>query len=195
VSLSEMIRSVGEETVKGYLANFSCPLNHDVEMFLKTKAVEFSRQGIAQTKLIFMSHRGEPTLVGYYALANKFIVIPRTKINAKTSKRLSRFSPLNPETGTYSLPMILIAQLSKNYLAGINDLISGSVILKLACDSVAEVQRVVGGKFVYLECENTPKLIAFYKDSGFCEFGERELDKDEVGLMKTNKLMQMLKYL
>ncbi|MCU5941466.1 N-acetyltransferase, partial [Clostridioides difficile] len=52
-----------------------------------------------------------------------------------------------------------------------------------------------GGKIVYLECEDKPKLIEFYKDNGFVDFGKRSLDKDETDSLDGGYLVQMLKYL
>lgn len=53
VNLKAMIDEIGESAVKALLSNFSCPLNKDVEQFLRIKAIEFSKQGIAQTHLVF----------------------------------------------------------------------------------------------------------------------------------------------
>ena len=73
-------------------------------------------------------------------------------------------------------------------------MISGDELLKLACDTVAAAQFNVGGRFVYLECEDKQKLIEFYSENGFCEFDRRTLDRDETGL-SGDYLVQMLKYL
>ena len=39
VLLSEMVEEIGEEKTREVLSNFSCPLNKDVEDFLKNKAI------------------------------------------------------------------------------------------------------------------------------------------------------------
>lgn len=49
VNLKDMIQELGEGRTKEILSEFSCPLNKDVEFFLHCKAIEFARQGIAQT--------------------------------------------------------------------------------------------------------------------------------------------------
>ena len=46
VNLKILIEEIGEEPVKELLSNFSCPLNKDVEIFLKQKAIEVSKQGL-----------------------------------------------------------------------------------------------------------------------------------------------------
>ena len=50
----------------------------------------------------------------------------------------------------------------------------------MAVDMLRHVQSLVGGKFIYLECENNEKLIEFYiRRTDLKVFGERSLDSDE----------------
>ena len=49
ILLSDMIEQLGEIETKTILSDFSCPLNKDVETFLRTKAIEFAKQRIAST--------------------------------------------------------------------------------------------------------------------------------------------------
>lgn len=95
----------------------------------------------------------------------------------------------------YIMSAPLIAQLGKNFNKGYNKLITGDELLKLACDKVKSIQTDVGGKFVYLECEDKPQLIDFYTSNGFVNFGKRNLDKDETDVMSGGYLVQMLRYL
>lgn len=64
VNLAVMIEEIGEDAVKGILSNFSCPMNPDVEFFLRAKAISFAKQGWAQTHLVFASYKGKTVLVG-----------------------------------------------------------------------------------------------------------------------------------
>lgn len=105
VNLEELVSQVGEERSKEILSDFCCPMNGDVEYFLRHKAIEFSKQRLAQTQLI------------------------------------------------------------------------------------------LGGKFVYLECEDKPQLLRFYRDNGFVDFGHRDLEKDERDRQSGNYLVQLLKYM
>ena len=57
------------------------------------------------------------------------------------------------------------------------------------------VQAVLGGKFVYLECEDKDALLNFYGDNGFVIFGKRDLDRDERDRQSGQYLVQLLKYL
>ena len=55
VNLKMMIEELGEDRAKAILSQFSCPLNKDVEQFLRTKAISFAKQGWAQTHLVMAS--------------------------------------------------------------------------------------------------------------------------------------------
>ena len=194
VNLKHMLDEMGEDETKRFLSDFSCPLNADVEDFLKFKAIEFSGQGLAQTHLVMASYRDKPVLVGYFALANKYISVNAGKISKTTKKRINKFSIWQPEIKKYYFSAPLIGQLGKNFTNGYNKLISGDELLDIACNKVKNIQMDLGGRFVYLECEDKPKLIDFYAENGFCEFDRRPLDRDETDL-SGDYLVQMLKYL
>lgn len=66
------------------------------------------------------------------------------------------------------------------------------MLLKLACDKIKIAQDVLGGRYVYLECEDKPKLKEFYESNGFVCFGKRNLEKDERDKNSGDYLLQML---
>ncbi len=166
INLRDMLETMDAAEIKDILADFYCPQNKDVEEFLKNKAVEFARQGIASTYLVFASYKEESVLVGYFALASKhFHVNPsdkKNKISNTLKKRIAKFATYDQSLNKYILAAPLIGQFGKNFSGGYNKLITGDELLKIACDTVREAQRIIGGKFVYLECEDVPKLIDFY---------------------------------
>jgi hypothetical protein len=47
VNIIDLYEEIGEEQVTLFLSDFCCPKNHDIEEFLKHKALGFSLQGIA----------------------------------------------------------------------------------------------------------------------------------------------------
>ena len=65
----------------------------------------------------------------------------------------------------------------------------------MACDKIKAIQINIGGKVTYIECEDKPKLLEFFGDYGFVNFGRRYLDNDEKDELSGNYLVQMLKYL
>ena len=198
INLKDMIQEIGENEVKTILSDFSCPLNRDVEHFLKHTAIEFSKQSIASTYVIMASYRNKYVIAGYYSLANKIFCIERESLpNRKWRSRIAKFGQFDTTIKRYTLSAPLIGQLGKNYnyVNSHNSLITGDELLKLALDKVREMQNTVGGKIVYLECEDKPKLIDFYSQNGFVNFGKRTLDKDETDTLSGKYLIQMLRYM
>ena len=214
VNLKEMIDQIGEDKTKAILSDFSCPYNPDVEHFIKFTAIEFAKQSIAVTYLIMASYKENYVLAGYFTLANKtsykenyvlagyFTLANKTFAIEKDGlpskswrRRISKFATFDSTIKRYTLSAPLIGQLGKNYSNSYNTLISGDELLKLALDKVHETQRIIGGKIVYLECEDKDKLIDFYSQNGFVNFGKRYLDQDEKDTLSGDYLVQMLKYM
>jgi len=195
INLRALISALGEDEVKKILTSFSCPKNKDLESFLHDKAIVFSTQGITQTHLVFASFKQTPVLVAYYSLSYKSIMVKKSILSAKRQRQIGKFGRYNSDSKCYEIPAPLIAQLGKNFSQNYNTLISGDVLLTLACEKIKKVQEIIGGKLVYLECEDIEELKVFYNRNGFFNFGNRILDKDEKDKFSGEYLIQMLKYL
>lgn len=196
LSLSDIIDEKGEDFCREILSFFSCPPNPDVEKFLtKRSAIDFAKQSIAQTFLVYASYRGKNVLCGYFTIANKYIVVWSHSVSKTTARRLRKFAMPNISDDNLVIMAPLIAQLGKNYMNDYRKLITGDELLKMAIDKVSAAQRIIGGKVVYVECEDIDILKKFYEDNGFVIFGKRRLDKEERGEMNGSHLIQLLKYL
>lgn len=196
LSLSDILDEQGEDFCREILSTFSCPKNGDVEKFLtKRSAIDFTRQGIAQTFLVYASFRKEQVLCGYFAFALKYIVVNTHSISKTTARRLRKFAMPSCDPGVLVVTAPLIAQLGKNYTNSYNKLITGDELLSLAMDKIREAQGILGGKVVYVECEDVAYLKDFYQSNGFVIFGKRALDKDEKTDICGDYLMQLLKYI
>lgn len=196
LSLSDIIAEKGEDFCREILSSFSCPLNRDVERFLtKRSAIDFAKQGVSQTFLVYASYRKENVLCGYFTIANKYIVVNKHSVSSTLRRRLKRFAMLSAAKDDLVIMAPLIAQLGKNYTNDYNKLITGDELLKMSEDQIRQAQKIIGGKVAYLECEDTARLKAFYTDNGYVEFGKRRLDKDERTEMCGTHLVQLLKYL
>ena len=88
----------------------------------------------------------------------------------------------------------LIGQLGKNFSSGNNLLISGHELLNLALQKIYEAQKLIGGRIVYVECEDKEKLLSFYDKNDFQLVGKRMLDGDETDL-NGSYLMQLYRCL
>lgn len=197
ILLGDMLNEFRDDRnkVKNIISDFSCPLNEDVERFLKHTAITFDEQAVSRTYLVFHSYKNSPVLVGYYTICFKTIEVEKSALSLKLKKRLNKFAAYDPEYKNYRIASPLIAQLSKNYNNGYNKLISGDELLNMAINRVKEIQRLSGGKTVYLECEDKQKLLDFYTRHGFIVFNKRMLEKDETQVMHGDYLMQLLRYL
>lgn len=192
VNLSHMILELGEEKCKNILSNFSCPKNKDVQEFINIKAIEFAKQGLAATHLVFSK---KMEILGYFTLSNKTLSIKKAALSRTLIKRISKFATYDNGAHEYMLGAILIGQLGKNYYNDLNQYISGQDLLALACNKVKEAQLDIGGKVVYLECEDKDILKDFYQNNGFINFGKRNLDRDETENLSGKYLLQYLRYL
>ena len=198
INLRVMLEELGEDSVREILSSFSCPLNKDVEQFMRSKAIDFAAQGWSQTHLVMASYKQSPVMVGYLTLANKYISISAKMFQSRSStlrRRIAKFATYNAEAKSYILTAPLIAQLGKNYSDGYDKLITGDELLAFACEKISRVQYDLGGRFAYVECEDKPQLVEFYARNGFCKFDTRKLDPDETDTLYGEYLVQMLKYI
>ena len=69
----------------------------------------------------------------------------------------------------YEVRGFLLGQLGKNYseIAVKAKAITGNELLSLACIELKKAYEVVGGRILYLEWENHPKIVDFYERNGF----------------------------
>ena len=193
INLKDIYNNLGEERTKEILSDYKCELNQDVEYFLKEKAIEFSKQDISRTYIVMSQYKDKDVIVGYFAITNKVTSIKKVKLSETKRKRLLKFAVYDKESKCYNIALPLIGQLGKNYYNDYNRLISGDVLLKLACDKIKEAQELIGGRFVFLECEDKSILEEFYESNGFVCFGKRNLERDERNKNEGEYLLQMLK--
>lgn len=196
IRLSDMVKELGESEVKTILSSFVCDKNEDVQTFIREKAIKFSECGWAKTTLVYWvsDDEKEKYLVGYYTIAPKYICVSKDVVSANLARKLNNHGKFDPNTREYVVPAPLIAQLGKNFADGNNYVIKGDELLRMALDTVEKIQVELGGKFIYLECEEKEKLINFYERNGFTNFGKRKVDRDEVGV-DGEYLVQFLKYM
>lgn len=193
INLKDIYNNLGENRTKEILKSYECKLNNDVEYFLKEKAIEFSKQDISRTFIVMSEHKGKDVIVGYFAIANKATTIKKFILSNTKRKKIFKYAKYNNEIKGYNIALPLIGQLGKNYYNGYNKLITGDILLKFACDKIKETQNILGGRYVFLECEDNEKLKEFYESNGFVCFGKRNLEKDERYKNNGNYLLQMLR--
>lgn len=156
-----MIEAFSSSELNEILSSFSCPQNSDVEDFLvnPNKAIRFELTENSRTYIILDDETSN--LLGYFSLTFKEIVLENKKISKTEIKNLDGISK-----NASRIKAFLIGQIGKN--KGINN---NYLNLKLILDDVytviSKVQSLIGGRVIFLECENIPRLIRLYENHGF----------------------------
>ena len=181
---------LGEDELLQILSEFSCPMNPDVERFLKYSSIEFTKKNQSVTYLVFSVADGK--LLGYFTLALKPLTVRGETVSNTVKRKLLRISELDKKSDTYTMSAYLIAQLGKNYSEDDGKMITGAELLELAWDKIKATQYMFGGMVTFLEAENEEKLLSFYRNNRFSQFDTRQTisDTDEA-----HELVQLLRLL
>ena len=169
----DLIDEIGEEETRRIASTYRCGLNVSVERFVRGSAVDFAKQGISITYFVFASEGDNLCLAGIFTLANKILRVGSGGVSRTTAKRLAKFSEWDPTSNSYMLSSPLIAQLGKNDDTPEGLSISGHELMRYALSTLRPVFHTVGGRAVYLECEDVPKLREFYENEKFIHVSER----------------------
>lgn len=189
IPLRKILSEFGEDKTRKSLSEFSCPLNSDIEFFLKNSAIELEKQCVSRTNLLCITDNNKIVLAGYYTLTLKVLIADDMGVSKTTSKRIGKFCTHSDPFDLNILPAPLIAQLGKNYSNSYNKLISGDEIIETAIEDIQTASLLLGGRVVYIECADKPQLVSFYERNGFIKFGER------FETPNGTLLIQMLKYI
>ena len=178
ITLSVVERTLGSDELTEMISRFSCPLNRDVEDYLKNpkRATNSSRMSSSVSYLVLDSQTSD--LLGYFTLMMKAYSVESKQLSTKNRRLVERFSQVNKQ-GKFVVPVYLIAQLGKNFALPKEKQIAGVDLLKLAIDRFSRVKGEIGGKLVMVEREaDSPKLLEFYTKNGFKSWTRRINEKD-----------------
>lgn len=160
------------EVKESILSSFYCGLNDEIDRFIVRDAFDFAEKKIAVTYFMYDEDNGN--LLGFYTLTNKTIEISNLdSLTSKNRKRIKNYFTFDEKKNCFVGPCFLIAQISKNFKDSIDKTIEGSDLLDDAFEKLESAQRTVGGRFVYIECEDIEKVKKFYSDYGFVEVNKR----------------------
>ena len=185
VNILDMVNAVGEDAVKAFLSDFSCPKNRERECFVKQNALEFAKRKMSITYLV-IDENG--SLVAIFTLTHKAVQLSNDNISGSMRKKIERHARLDEESNTYMLSAFLIAQFGKN--DQYKEKISGNALMDITMNVLVAVQHEIGGGVVYLECEDRPQLLSFYENeqNRYRVFGERYSDRDQVKYLQLLRL-------
>lgn len=181
-------KKLGEDKLVQLLSEFLCPLNMDVERFLKQQAIEFTKKHQAVTYLVLSLEDAE--LLGYFSITIKPLVVKAEPFSNTARRKLARFSEIDKGEQTYNLAAYLIAQLGKNFSDRARGRITGQELLEAAIRQTQILQYQAGGMVVFVETDNKEKLLSFYENYGFKRFDTRQTAS---GKVESHELIQLLR--
>ena len=165
-------KELGEEKLMKLLSEFSCPLNSDVERFLKQQSIEFAKKHQAVTYLVLSLEDAE--LLGYFSITIKPLVVKAEPFSNTARRKLARFSEIDRNEQTYNIAAYLIAQLGKNFNERAMGRITGQELLEAAIRQTQVMQYQAGGMVTFVEADDNEKLLSFYENYGFKRFDTRQ---------------------
>ena len=177
--IDKLAKKVGDRVLSSTLAQFSIPLNKEVEDFIRNKALQATKLKSSITYVLVDEDIAE--VIGYFTLLVKPFTIPASRLSSTNRRLISRFSEVNEETGNYTASVFLLAQIGKNYAIQRQYQVSGRDLLEVALDKLRAAQDLIGGKLVLIERETERmKLHDFYKANGFKSWNSRYDKNDNV---------------
>lgn len=183
-------KRLGEDKLEQLLSEFSCPLNMDVERFLKQQAIDFAKKHQAVTYLVLSLEDAE--LLGYFSITIKPLIVRAEPFSKTARRKLARFSETDKGEQTYNLAAYLIAQLGKNFNDRARGRITGQELLEAAIRQTQILQYQAGGMLVFVEADDKEKLLFFYENYGFKRFDARQTVSREA---EPHELIQLLRLL
>ena len=177
--IDKLAKKVGDRVLSSTLAQFSIPLNKEVEDFIRNKALQATKLKSSITYVLVDEDIAE--VIGYFTLLVKPFTIPASCLSSTNRRLISRFSEVNEDTGNYTASVFLLAQIGKNYAIQRQYQVSGRDLLEVALDKLRAAQDLIGGKLVLIERETERmKLHDFYKANGFKSWNSRYDKNDNV---------------
>ena len=167
-----LMNKKGEDKVKQILSTFISE-NNEVEDFIKNKAIDFAKRKWSITYLVSDCNTRE--LLGIFTLAAKAVQVDfSSELSNNVSRKIKEFSINHNKEESITSTAYLLAQFSKNQK--FKNKVTGEELLKEAIKELEKVQIKVGGRLLWLECENNNReALKFYKreNFGFQQFNTR----------------------
>ena len=148
--------------------------NIDMQSYLECDALVMELSNRSKNFIVVNADNFEETeeWLGLITLTLKVFDISEIDVQTKKELLMTGKSAKNIE----HIPGILIAQLGKNTL--FDNPIKGRDLLRLALEMIVTAQSFIGGKMVFLDSVNNPKIINLYKSFGFVEYDSLIQDKN-----------------
>lgn len=148
--------------------------NIDLQSYLECDALVMELSNRSKNFIVVNAENFQKTeeWLGLITLTLKVFDISEFDVQTKKELLMTGKSAKNIE----HIPGILIAQLGKN--THFDNPIKGRDLLRLALEMIVTAQSFIGGKMVFLDSVNNPKIINLYKSFGFVEYDSLIQDKN-----------------
>lgn len=168
ISLRSLLNHVTNETslnkLREVLFQFKCNKKDlDEEDFLHNKAITFEKTKKARTYLVINNSQ----IVAFFSLSFKSI-----DLQSFSKSKIKELTAGETDATTYSA--FLIGHIAKS-----DDIKQpmGDYLLDMAFDLLESAQEIIGGRLVYLDCKDKPKIKKLYENYGFKYFNTSEKTK------------------
>lgn len=170
-SILEAIDLYGEEIVLKLISSFSCG-NKDVDDFLHAKSIDFAKQYIGITFLVF--DLDIENLLGVFCLSNRSTCIDCSGLSNRMKKKISKQAFQPHDNNKYYINAFLIGQFGKNKNIPEIRQIRGSHLMNIALGKLEIVKNIIACNIVWLDCDCSNKdAISFYERENFTNIGIR----------------------
>lgn len=186
INILDFMDTIGEDSLRVVLSEFSCPKNLEIQEFMRKNAIEFAKK---KTSITYLMVDDKYHIQAIFAVTHKALQIMSKDLSGNVRRKLRRYAQEDEETGQITLSAFLIGQFGKNYQYDEITKITGAQLMDAVFEVLEKVQHQIGGGVVYLECEDKSQLLNFYqnKTNLFRIFGERFAEKAQT------KYIQLLK--
>lgn len=166
-SLGDLLKIVNEDTLVSSFQNFSTKKDPDISNFLKSLAIDYEKNDISRTFLIFNEeYKGK--VLGYFTIGlNVF------KIN-ETPKVKDAYEGINLFEQGYH-PVYKLLMIGKDDNCPMDFSIKKDIFENEVMHLIREAKEIIGTNFLYLDC--VEELLNYYRSLGFEFFNYNKKSK------------------
>ncbi|MDB8437707.1 hypothetical protein [Turicibacter sanguinis] len=157
------------EVLKQAFSEFKCARENDLEVFLRTKCLDYEQAGNCRTFLILdekqLNEHSKLSIVAFFSTAIAPLDI--SALGKKVRKRLHGPVPLSKQL----MSVFLIGQLGRNDSYS-KEQMPGEVIINECFAAIERAKKIIGGRILLVECRG--HLLSFYEKYGFIRVSKDE---------------------
>lgn len=99
-NILDMAKAIGETNLKELLSDFCCPLNGEIQHFVRDNAYEFARKKLSVTYLVINEAN---YIAAVFTLAHKAVEIGNARLSNSKRKKISRYAVLDSQSNSYAV--------------------------------------------------------------------------------------------